>query len=96
MLFCENNDFLWSFKADVLAELLSALLLSQENVVTASCSVAKMMYLLLLQVAKIDYLLLHQVQNMLDLLLFQVQKYGLPAFRKIRAIWCKLRASSIL
>ena len=60
MLLCENNDFLWSFKADVLAKLLSALLLSQENVVTASCSVAKMMYLLLLQVAKIDYLLLHQ------------------------------------
>ena len=41
MLFCENNDFLWSCEADVLAELLSALLLSQENVVTASCSVAK-------------------------------------------------------
>ena len=100
MLFCENNDFLWSCEADVLAELLSALLLSQENVVTASCSVAKMMYLLLLQVAKIDYLLLHQVQNMLDLLLFQVQKYGLPAFCKIRAIWCKVNCelgiSSIL
>ena len=92
MLFCENNDFLWSCEADVLAELLSALLLSQENVVTASCSVAKMMYLLLLQVAKINYLLLRQVQNMLDLLLFQVQKYSLPAFCKIRAIWCKLRA----
>ena len=41
MLLRENNDFLWSIKADVLAELLSALLLSQENVVTASCSVAK-------------------------------------------------------
>ena len=52
MLLRENNDFLWSFKADVLAELLSALLLSQENAVTASCSVAKMMYLLLLQVCK--------------------------------------------
>ena len=66
--------------------MLCALLLSQENDVTASRSVAKMMYLLLLQVAKIDYLLLHQVQNMLDLLLSQVQKYDLPAFCKIRAI----------
>ena len=55
-------------------------LLSQENDVTASCSVAKMMYLLLLQVAKINYLLLRQVQNILVLLLFQVQKYDLPAF----------------
>ena len=92
MLLCEIMTSFGACEADVLAELLSALLLSQENVVTASCSVAKMMYLLLLQVAKIDYLLLRQVQNMLDLLLFQVQKYGLPAFCKIRAIWCKLRA----
>ena len=74
--------------------LLSALLLSQENDVTASCSVAKMMYLLLLQVAKIDYLLLRQVQNMLVLLLFQVQKYDLPAFCRIRAISVYLQIAS--
>ena len=83
MFFCENNDFFGAF-ADVL--LLSALLLSQENGVTASCSVAKMMVLLLRQVAKFDYLLLRQVQNMLVLLLFQVQKYDLPASCKFRAI----------
>ena len=60
--------------------LLSALLLSQENDVTTSCSVAKMMDLLLLQVAKINYLLLLQVQNMLVLLLSQVQKIWSSCF----------------